>query len=70
LGEVEWLVGECGQAREYYAQALTRHLGYRHGEAEALWGLGHVATDTAERDQACELWRKALAARRGRGPLA
>jgi tetratricopeptide (TPR) repeat protein len=62
LGEVERLVGEYSQAREYHAQALTlaRHLGDRPGEAEALWGLGHLATDTAERDRACEFWRKAL----------
>jgi tetratricopeptide (TPR) repeat protein len=62
LGEVERLVGEYDQAREYHTQALTlaRHLGDRPGEAEALWGLGHVATDTAERGQACELWRRAL----------
>lgn len=42
---------EYGQAREYHTQALTlaRHLGDRRGEAEALWGLGHVVTDTAER---------------------
>jgi tetratricopeptide (TPR) repeat protein len=62
LGEVERLVGEYGQAREYHTQAVTvaRHLGDRPGEAEALWGLGHVASDTAERSQACELWRQAL----------
>jgi hypothetical protein len=39
---------------------LGRHLGDRRAEAEALWGLGHVASDTGERNQACELWRKAL----------
>ncbi|MGH3972746.1 MAG: hypothetical protein ACRDS9_05410 [Pseudonocardiaceae bacterium] len=31
-----------------------------NGEAEALWGLGHVASDTAEHGQAGDLWRKAL----------
>jgi tetratricopeptide (TPR) repeat protein len=61
LGEVERLVGEFGQAREYHTQALSlaRQLGDRSGEAEALWGLGHVASDTAERGQAGEFWRKA-----------
>ncbi len=27
---------------------------------EALWGLGQVASDTAERSHAYELWREAL----------
>jgi hypothetical protein len=40
--------------------ALAQRLGYRPGEAEALWGLGQVASDTTERSQACQLWRKAL----------
>jgi tetratricopeptide (TPR) repeat protein len=62
LGEVERLVGEYGQARDYYTQALAlaRHLGYRRAEADALWALGHVASGTAEPGQARELWRKAL----------
>jgi tetratricopeptide (TPR) repeat protein len=62
LGEVERLVGGYGQAREYHTQALSlaRDLGYRPGEAEALWGLGQVASDTAERSHAYELWREAL----------
>ena len=32
----------------------------RGGEAEALRGLGHIVTATEERDQASELWQKAL----------
>jgi hypothetical protein len=54
--------GFWSDVRYLYDQALTlaRQLGYRLGEAEALWGLGHVATDTAEHGQACELWQKAL----------
>jgi hypothetical protein len=59
---LERLVGDYSQARDNHTQALTlaQHLGDRPGEVLALWGLGHVDTDTAERDQACELWRKAL----------
>ncbi|MDQ4094069.1 MAG: tetratricopeptide repeat protein [Actinomycetota bacterium] len=62
LGDVERSVGEYGQAREYHTQVVTlgRHLGDRRAEAEALWGLGQVASDTAERGQADDLWRKAL----------
>jgi tetratricopeptide (TPR) repeat protein/transcriptional regulator with XRE-family HTH domain len=62
LGDVEHSVGEYGLAREYHTQALTlaRQLGDRRGEAEALCGLGYIAADTAKRDQACEIWRKAL----------
>jgi tetratricopeptide (TPR) repeat protein len=62
LGEVERLVGQYGQAREYHTHALTlaRQLGDRLGEAEALWALGQIGADTEEHDQACELWRKAL----------
>lgn len=38
------LVGEYGQARDYYTRslALARRLGYRFSEAEALRGLGEV----------------------------
>ncbi len=55
-------MGEYGQAREYYTHALVlaRQLDYRRAEAEALCGLGHVASDTAERSQARECWGKAL----------
>ncbi|MBV9648825.1 MAG: tetratricopeptide repeat protein [Pseudonocardiales bacterium] len=62
LGHVECSVGEYGLAREYHTQALTiaRQLGDRRGEAEALCGLGYIAADSALRDQACEVWRKAL----------
>ena len=62
MGEVERDVGQYGQAREYYHQVLflARRLADRRGEAEALWGLGHIASDTADRGQACELWRNAL----------
>lgn len=62
LGEVERLVGEYEQARKHYinALALARHLGDRPAEAGALWGMGHVASDTADRGQAQEYWRKAL----------
>src|SRR5918998_1663259 len=62
LGHVERSVGEYGLAREYHTQALTlaRQFGDRRGEAEALCGLGYIAANTAKRDQACEVWRKAL----------
>jgi tetratricopeptide (TPR) repeat protein/transcriptional regulator with XRE-family HTH domain len=62
LGHIERSVGEYGLAREYHTQALTlaRQLGDRRGEAEALCGLGYIAADSALRDQACEVWRKAL----------
>jgi tetratricopeptide (TPR) repeat protein/transcriptional regulator with XRE-family HTH domain len=44
LGEVEWLVGECGKAREQHTQALAlaRQLGDQRVEMDALWGLGEV----------------------------
>ena len=50
------------QAREHHAQALSlaRQLKDRRGEAEALWRLGDIAADTAERAKAAELWRSAL----------
>ena len=62
LGEVEWLVGEYGQAREYYTQALAlaRDLSYRRGEVEALWGLGEVERFVGEYGQAREYYIQAL----------
>jgi tetratricopeptide (TPR) repeat protein/transcriptional regulator with XRE-family HTH domain len=62
LGEVERLVGEYGQARDYHTQALTlaRHLGYQRGEAEALWGLGQVERRVGEYGQARDFHTQAL----------
>lgn len=62
LGEVERLVGECGQAREFHTQALTlaRELGCRRVEADALWGLGEVERLVGESTQAREYYGQAL----------
>ncbi len=62
LGEVEWFVGECPQAREYHTQALTlaRQLGYQHVEVDSLWGLGQVEWLVGEYGQAREYHTQAL----------
>ena len=62
LGEVERLVGEYAQAREYHTRALTlaRHLGDRRAEADALWGLGEVERIVGEYAQAREYHIQAL----------
>jgi tetratricopeptide (TPR) repeat protein len=62
LGDVEWLVAEYDQAREYHTQTLTlaRQLGYQRGEADALRGLGHVKRLVGEYDQAHEYYTRAL----------
>jgi tetratricopeptide (TPR) repeat protein len=62
LGQVEWLLGESGPAREYYIQALAlaRHLGDRRVEAEALWGLGEVERFAGEYGPAREYYIQAL----------
>jgi tetratricopeptide (TPR) repeat protein len=69
LGEVEWLVGEYGKAREYYTQALAlaRKLGHRQGEAEALWGVGEVEWLVGEYGKAREYYTQALALARKLG---
>ncbi|MGH3919012.1 MAG: tetratricopeptide repeat protein [Pseudonocardiaceae bacterium] len=69
LGEVERLVGEYGQAREYYTQALAvaRHLGDRRGEADALWGLGEVERLVGECGQARGYHTQALSLARHLG---
>jgi tetratricopeptide (TPR) repeat protein/transcriptional regulator with XRE-family HTH domain len=62
LGEVEWLVGEYGQAREYYTQALAlaRQLDYRRAEGDALWGLGEIEWLVGEYGQAHDYHTQAL----------
>jgi tetratricopeptide (TPR) repeat protein/transcriptional regulator with XRE-family HTH domain len=62
LGEVERLVSDCGQAREYHNQALTlaRHLDDRPGEIDALWGLGEVERLVGDHGQAREYYSQAL----------
>jgi tetratricopeptide (TPR) repeat protein/transcriptional regulator with XRE-family HTH domain len=69
LGNVEWLVGEYRQAREYHTQALTlaRDLGYRRAEADALWGLGHVERLVGEYRRTREYHTQALTLARGLG---
>jgi tetratricopeptide (TPR) repeat protein len=62
LGQVERLVGEYVQAREYYTQALVlaRQLGYQRTEADALRGLGQVEQLVGEYGQAREYHTQAL----------
>ncbi|MDQ4012068.1 MAG: tetratricopeptide repeat protein [Actinomycetota bacterium] len=62
LGEVEWLVGECGKARDYHTQALVlaRQLGDRCVEVDALWGLGDVERLVGEYGQARDYHTEAL----------
>jgi tetratricopeptide (TPR) repeat protein/transcriptional regulator with XRE-family HTH domain len=62
LGEVERLVGECGQARMHYNEALTlaRQLGDQRAEADALRGLGEVERMVGECGQAREYDTQAL----------
>ncbi len=69
LGEVERLVGDYGQAREYHTQALALALqiGYGRGEVDALWGLGQVGRRVGEYGQAREYYTKGLALARQLG---
>jgi tetratricopeptide (TPR) repeat protein len=69
LGEVERLVGEYDQAREYHIQSLflARQLGDRLGEALALLGLGEDERLVGEYDQAREHHAQALALARQLG---
>jgi tetratricopeptide (TPR) repeat protein len=62
LGEVEWLVGECGKARDYHTQALVlaRQFGDRCVEVDALWGLGDVERLVGEYGQARDYHTQAL----------
>jgi tetratricopeptide (TPR) repeat protein/transcriptional regulator with XRE-family HTH domain len=62
LGQVEWLGGEYGQARDYYTQALTlaQHIGDRRREAHALCGMGDVEWLFGEYAQAREYYTLAL----------
>jgi tetratricopeptide (TPR) repeat protein len=69
LGDVEFLVAEYGQAREYHTQALAlaRQSSDRRGEVNALWGLGQVERHVGEYGQAREHHTKALALARQMG---
>lgn len=61
LGEVDRLVGDCGQARAYHTQVLARQLGYRRAEADALRGLAQIERLVGECGQAREYHTQALA---------
>ncbi|HYZ10243.1 MAG TPA: tetratricopeptide repeat protein, partial [Pseudonocardiaceae bacterium] len=69
LGEVERLVGEYPQAREYHGRALSlaRDLGDRRGEVLALRGLGEVERLAGEYPQAREYHGQALSLARDLG---
>jgi tetratricopeptide (TPR) repeat protein len=69
LGELEWHVGEYGQARKYFAEALTlaQHLRDQRAETEALRGLGHVERLVGDYGQARKYYTQALALARHRG---
>ncbi|MGH3695121.1 MAG: tetratricopeptide repeat protein [Pseudonocardiaceae bacterium] len=69
LGEVERLVGDCGQARSYHTDALAfaRDLGDRRVEVDALWGLGEVERLVGEYDRARDYFSQALALARDLG---
>jgi hypothetical protein len=66
---MERLDGACGQAREYFNQAiaLERQFGYRFGVVLALCRLGRVAQAGGECGQAREYRSSALALARQLG---
>jgi tetratricopeptide (TPR) repeat protein len=61
--------GFWSDGQNLYSQALSayRYLGNRHGEAEALWGLGDVVHLVGEYGQAREYYSQSLALARNLG---